>query len=148
VISWAFRVTPSTTNLDGVKVMNKTKYTVELYARTMPPELTVQVTVWWRQVDMTPTTAIGMTTYHEFVGSAAFDPAPTVLGSNWTHITLDVSAVDWPAVGGTDQVSLNLRLATHAWVGRGARFAAGEIWIDDVSMRNLTAVTAGGGKPL
>ena len=84
-----------TTNLDDVKVMSTTKYTVELYARSMPLGLTVHVTVGgWRQVDMTPTTTFGMTTYHEFVGSAAFDPAPMILGSNWTHITLDVPATN------------------------------------------------------
>ena len=125
-----------TTNLDGVHVHNNTKYRVELFARSLPPGMGVQVSVGgWKQVEMTPTTPLGMTSYHVYVDSS--NSVPTLLNSTWTRIEVEVEGRMWPLVGGNDQVTFNLLLTAPG----GNRFDAGEIWIDEVCIRNATAIT-------
>jgi len=129
-----------TTNLNGVSVANGTKYAVELWARSMPAGMTAQVTIGnWKTVDVTPTSPLGITSYTQYIGSAT-DPAPTVLSSNWTQISFEVDARIRPLVQpGSKKPTFNLRLSA-AGVGAAGRFAAGSVWVDDVSIRNLTAI--------
>ena len=63
-----------------------------------------------------------------------------MLCSNWTRIAFEVDAKIWPLVQpGSKKPTFNLRLSA-AGVGAAGRFAAGSVWVDDVSIRNLTAI--------
>ena len=122
-----------TTNLDGVHVGNGTSYRVELFARSLPPGMALQVSVGgWKEVDVSASTPLGMSSYHVYVDKSNLSAIE--LSSNWTRIAFEVEGREWPLVGRNYQVTFNLVLTGPG----GDRFDAGEIWIDDVSIRNVS----------
>eukprot|EP01052_Picozoa_sp_SAG31_P023229 SAG31_NODE_1902_length_6956_cov_5.312236_2_plen_490_part_00 len=121
----AFGIPGHTTNMDGIKILNGTEYAVELWARSFPSGMTVEVTVGsWVEDRLIPSTPLGVTTRSRYT---PLQPrlGAHILGANWTRLTATISSITRP-VGAT----LNLHLAA----AQEDVFAAGSIWVDDVSV--------------
>lgn len=121
----AFGVPGHTTNLNGIKVLNDTEYAVELWARSFPSGMSLEVTVGeWTTQAVRPNTPLGTTEMTRYSPMQPRTRAQT-LGANWTKITATVPKAERPA-GAT----LNLL----ASVVESDVFAAGSVWVDDVTV--------------
>ena len=125
-----FGVPGYTTNLDGISVVNNTAYQTELYARSFPPGLTIKITLGlWESRGINVTSPLGLSSYMQYVES--FKSPIHVLSAGWTRITLDVPKRVWK-----EGVSFNLQIGSPT---RHDVFAAGSVWIDDVSVQNMSS---------
>ena len=90
--------------------------------------MSLEVTVGaWQTEDVAPTTPLGAATVARYRPMQPRMPAHT-LGANWTRIAATIPKAVRPA-----GVTLNL-LAAAATAAGGNGFAAGSLWVDDVSV--------------
>ena len=106
------------------------EYSVELWARSFPSGMTIEVTVGqWLTEAITPHTPLGTTTMSRY---KPFQPRQRshILGARWTRITAKIPQAARPTISNAP-VTLNL-LATAG--GEADPFPAGSVWVDDVSV--------------
>lgn len=151
-----------TTNIDGVPIANSTQYAVELFARSCPPGLQVQVSVGgWITKAREITSPLGEATYMEYTpatygapsgnlrrargvngssssssgssrSSGSSNDVPVKLSGNWTKVTVVIPAREAWPAGST----FNLRVGGLTEGGYVA--GGGSVWIDDVAIRKIS----------
>ena len=86
----------------------------------------------WVPRTMVPTTPLGLRSYTEYTRASEVSPMhPVPLSHNWTKVAFTVPpSAMWPAM-----TSFNAILRHPQDTGV---FPAGEVWIDDVVIRNIT----------
>ena len=104
------------------------RFSVVFYARSSPPGMRVTLSLGsWATVPLQPTGPLGLTSYSQYqpVEETAF-----IASSNWTEFTVAVPAKVRPT-----STSFQLRVGFDAG---STVFPAGAVWIDDVSIRNVS----------
>eukprot|EP01051_Picozoa_sp_SAG22_P011596 SAG22_NODE_1131_length_5456_cov_2.950719_2_plen_168_part_00 len=137
-----------TTNLNGLNLLNHTRYTVSLWARSFPAGLTMAVAAGrFAVVPLIPTSPLGLAETEEFRHAPGLCPTSHTLNGSWTQIELELPAREWPG-GSGGQTSLNLivgpavPMAADGGEPMDVRVAApGSVWIDDVVVKAYNSTT-------
>ena len=133
-----FGVPGLTTNLQGVPILNDTSYSVELWARSFPPGMSIEVSAGtWTSEALVPRSPLGLAERSVY---ASYEPSLGVhkLGANWSKITAvipNATRLPKPSAGPMGLAkapTINL-VARAAAEGEGV-FPAGSVWVDDVAV--------------
>ena len=121
----AIGVPGATTNLGGIKIMNESEYRVEVWARSFPAGMAVEITVGsWVEEPLIPRTPLGLTAVDVYKPLSPRNE-PVRLTGNWTKLLATVPKGVRPATA-----SLNLL----AMAADGAVAPGGSIWFDDAKV--------------